>query len=241
MAFPGLGVNGCWELLGQLLVSEPDEVPVQVSIPAAVSLPSAPHSLGQCSCSVLSGGWVLARVDRGQRDRDRGQRDGDRVLSGSRALWRRDPGEPGGEGAPASGHDPPAVQPAGPAADGALGAEERGRHAAGEAAAADGAGAAAAGAGGVGVRGWGSESLFQGGVSVSVPGRGWGQGLPGSGHQAWGAGKQGRHGWGCARAAGPRLWPLRSPVGGQQVEGHQAPAEPPSGLSGEGKLPRKGE
>lgn len=87
----------------------------------------------------------------------------------------------------------------------------------------------------------GSESLFQGGVSVSVPGRGWGQGLPGSGHQAWGAGKQGRHGWGCARAAGPRLWPLRSPVGGQQVEGHQAPAEPPSGLSGEGKLPRKGE
>ena len=64
------------------------------------------------------------------------------------SLWSRDQGEPGGEGAAASGHDPPAVRPAGPAPDSALRAEEHGRDAPGEAAAADGAGPAAAGAGG---------------------------------------------------------------------------------------------
>ena len=64
---------------------------------------------------------------------------GQKLSTAALSLWSRDQGEPGGEGAAASGHDPPAVRPAGPAPDSALGAEEHGRDAPGEAAAADGA------------------------------------------------------------------------------------------------------
>lgn len=55
--------------------------------------------------------------------------------------------QPGGERAPAHGHDRPAEQPEGAAPGGPRGAEEAGRLADGEAEAADGAGQAAAGPG----------------------------------------------------------------------------------------------
>lgn len=81
------------------------------------------------------------------------------------SLWSRDAGEPGREGAPASGHDPSTVHPAGPAPDRPLGAEEHGCHALREAAAADGAGTAAAGAGRPRVvSGWVSGVLSRAGV-----------------------------------------------------------------------------
>lgn len=59
----------------------------------------------------------------------------------------RYPRQPGGERAPAHGHDWPAEQPEGAAPGGARGAEEAGRLTDGEAEAADGAGQAAAGPG----------------------------------------------------------------------------------------------
>lgn len=63
------------------------------------------------------------------------------------SLPFRYPRQPGGEGAPAHGHDWPVEQPEGAASGGARGAEEAGRLTNGEAEAADGAGQAAAGPG----------------------------------------------------------------------------------------------
>lgn len=140
------------------------------------------------------------------------------------SSWSRDPGEPGREGAPAPGHDPPAVHAAGPAPDGALRAEEHGRHAVREAAAADGAGPAAAGAGRSWVvSGWlaGGGGGYQGlegstlGATLASAARGWGQESPRSPRAAlWTSpvGARGAEGAGRALCEGSWLLPAPPPA-----------------------------
>ena len=175
------------------------------------------------------------------------------------SLWSRDQGEPGREGAAASGHDPPAVRSAGPAPDCALGAEEHGRDAPGKAAAADGAGPAAAGAGGPCSLGWapsGTAGSMVGpapwGGHLQAPWGVWGAllsraGTVGSVGQAWLAQAEATGGWGGGHRKGLSFPPLGVHQSLQEDQGGgcwgalSESSQLLPGLSEKGELSAKGE